>query len=298
MVAPIKELKWLITGANGQLGRSIVEQLNSLEIENYPLIRSDLDVTNRDQIKNIFSRLKPDVVINTAAWTDVEGAESWPDEARSINSDAPAYLAKASKLIGAKFIHISTDYVFSGDSVKPWAESDLPEPNSIYGKSKAAGEANVLFEYPESSYIVRTAWLYSRFGNNFVKKIAHKALNSEQGLKVVNDQIGQPTCATELSQQIIEMIRVDAVPGIYHGTSSGQASWFDLAQEIFSLLGKDRSMLAPIKTVELNQKVIRPKYSVLGHENWQLAGLKPMKHWKKALEKALPSIEDAIEVGK
>ena len=297
-MAPVKELKWLITGADGQLGRTMVDQLTSLGIENYPLNRNQLDITDEDAIEQAFRELKPDIVFNTAAWTNVDGAETSPHDAQKINSDAPGFLARASKKINAKFIHISTDYVFSGDAIKPWAENAKRSPSSVYGTTKAQGEINVLTEYPESSYIVRTAWLYSEYGNNFVKKIVQKALNETSEVRIVSDQVGQPTSAVDLAKQIIAMVPKDVSAGIYHGTNGGEASWFELTQEIFTLLGQDIERVIPIRSSELNQKVIRPKYSVLSHENWQKEGMQVMSPWKNALEEALPSIVKAIQEGK
>ena len=290
MVAAIKELRWLIMGADGQLGRAFKEILTQSGITFLPLNRHQLDICDEEKIVSLFKSESPDVILNAAAWTKVDEAERHRKEVFRINAFGPKFLASASASIGAKFIHMSTDYVFSGDSTTPWNETTLASPISIYGESKARGEKLVLQEYPENSYVVRTAWLYSPWGRNFVKTMAQKALSGEKEVKVVANQIGQPTSALDLAVHILEMINKRVTPGIYHGTNSGQASWYEVAKMIYSYAGRNSNCVVPIDSSDLNNAARRPNYSVLGFDNWRREGMQPMRNWEDALESTLPFI--------
>jgi dTDP-4-dehydrorhamnose reductase len=273
-------MTWLITGGSGQLGRALCLVLNERGINNICLGSKDLDIRiSIDVIARVHS-ITPSVIINAAAWTDVDGAELEPARAHAVNGQGAANLAIAAKLTGAVFAHVSTDYVFSGNRDRPWQEGDLRAPISVYGKSKAAGEVAVLNEYADRSYVFRTAWLYSPWGKNFVKTITKKAL-TEDKVFVVDDQFGQPTFALDLANQIVDAILSGIPFGIYHATNSGECSWFDLAREIFELSGASVSRLVPVSTSVYPQKARRPSYSVLGHELW--TDLPPMRNWRIAL---------------
>ena len=294
MVATIKELKWLILGGDGQLGRAFKEVLTERGVTFLPLNRHQLDICDQEKIVSLFKSESPDVVLNTAAWTNVDEAERNKEEVFRINAFSPQFLASVSASIGAKFIHMSTDYVFSGDSKTPWNETAPTSPISVYGESKARGEKLVLHEYPENSYIVRTAWLYSPWGRNFVKTMAHKALSGEKEVKVVANQFGQPTSALDLAVHILEMINKQVIPGIYHGTNSGNASWYELARMIYSYAGRDSNCVVPINSSDLQNAARRPNYSVLGSDNWRREGMHPMRNWEEALERTLPCIFQEI----
>jgi dTDP-4-dehydrorhamnose reductase len=239
--------------------------------------------------------LSPDIIINCAAWTDVEGAESNEELAARVNSDGAENLAIAAKGCGAKFLHISTDYVFSGDKQEPWLESSLKNPQSSYGRTKADGEDRVLRAYTENSMIIRTAWLYSPWDKNFAKTMTRLALDGKSEVRVVNDQKGQPTSAIDLANQIISLAVSQTASGIFHGTNGGEASWFDFAQEIFKCTGEDINRLIPVSSDEYTQKAKRPEYSVLGHDAWNKTGITPMRDWRHALTDAMPEIISSVK---
>jgi dTDP-4-dehydrorhamnose reductase len=284
-------MTWLIIGGTGQLGRALCLVLNERGINNICLGSKDLDITISIDVIARVHLITPSVIINAAAWTDVDGAELEPASAHAVNGQGAANLAIAAKLTGAVFAHISTDYVFSGNRDRPWQEGDLRAPISVYGESKAAGEVAVLNEYGDRSYVFRTAWLYSPWGKNFVKTMTKKAL-TEDKVFVVDDQFGQPTFAIDLANQIVDAILSGLPFGIYHATNSGECSWFDLAREIFELSGASVSRLVPVSTSIHHQKARRPSYSVLGHELW--VDIPPMRDWRIALVRNFDQILVAV----
>lgn len=290
-------MKWMILGGEGQLGQTMALDLSKSGVEYISLNRSQLDITNQMDIDVWINSEKPNVVLNAAAWTNVDAAETMEDEARNVNTFGPQLIAGACARIGALNIQISTDYVFSGKSNTPWSEDAEPSPISVYGKTKAEGEKLALEANPKGAYVVRTAWLYSPYGKNFVKTIAKIAINETRIVEVVTDQVGQPTSAIDLSSQIHKMIVRGVAPGIYHGTNSGQASWFELAQEIFSLTGEDAHRVIPIRSTQILRQAKRPVYSVLGYDHWVAQDIQPMQNWKNALRDMLPTILQAGEKG-
>ena len=295
MVAPINRLRWLIVGGQGQLGRAMAFELDKNEIEYISLSRNQLDITNRDRIYEEFERTKPDVVLNAAAWTNVDLAETHEETAHLINAEGPMMLAAASANRGAKYIQVSTDYVFSGISNSPWNENAEVSPISVYGRTKADGEELVLNTYPEGSFVVRTAWLYSPWGRNFAKTMLRIALCESKQVDVVNDQVGQPTSALDLAAQLLSVVKLEIKPGIYHGTNSGQTSWFDFAQEIFSLVGQDPLRINAVSSELSSAKAKRPINSVLGLNKWREVGMDPMQNWQTALSSALPALLRELE---
>ena len=293
MVEATKEplaMTWLITGGSGQLGLAMQAELSRREIQFFALNSMDLDITNPESVNKMFSTSAPNIVVNCAAWTDVDGAEANKDMAFAVNALGPKNLAVASKRIGAIFVQISTDYVFSGDSDTPWQEDEVRNPSSVYGSSKRDGELFIEDIYPEGSYIIRTAWLYSPNGRNFAKTMAKLALSNADEVRVVNDQFGQPTSAGDLSKQIVDLVMAKKSFGVYHGTNSGSASWFDFAQEIFELVGKEKLRIVPVSTSEFPRPAKRPSYSVLGHDNWRKSGIEVMPEWKSTLAREMPAI--------
>ena len=289
-------MKWLVTGANGQLGQALSAQLADEGLDFAALDSKQLDITNLNQVSEIISNLRPEVIINTAAWTDVEGAENNRGAAFKVNEKGVENLVLAARATNSVFMHISTDYVFSGYSNKPWSENSPMNPCGVYGLSKAAGEIVIGRLFPERSYILRTAWLYSQYGQNFAKTICSLALNSEEEVRVVDDQVGQPTNAQNLASQVISLVNSRAKFGVYHGTNSGQASWFEFAKEIFKLTGANINRVIPVHSSEYPRLAERPTYSVLGQESWHGSGTNPMQNWKRALEEAMPAILDSIEM--
>lgn len=252
----------LITGANGQLGHALRQ-----EIEKDPEINpiytdyEDLDITNVEDIDHFLKKHHVDIVVNCAAYTAVDRAESDNIRAAAINTAAVGNLGQAAAKHGFKVIHISTDYVFSGENFRPYEENDEPYPHSIYGRTKLEGEG-LLSSFCKDAIIIRTAWLYSEFGNNFVKTMLRLA-NEKDQLNVVCDQIGSPTYAGDLAAAIHSVITSSKwQPGIYHFTNEGVASWYDFAKAIFEISGKDMKV-NPIRTAEYPTPAKRPLYSVL-----------------------------------
>jgi dTDP-4-dehydrorhamnose reductase len=295
MVAPVKDMKWMILGGEGQLGRAISKELAISGVEFISLNRVQLDITNLIDIKEWFKKESPDVVVNSAAWTNVDSAESEEKEALLVNAFGPKYLAEQCAENGVRFIQISTDYVFSGDATSPWGEFEETEPTSAYGRTKAQGERFVLDVYPSGSLVVRTAWLYSPWGKNFVKTVLKIALKENRNIEVVGDQVGQPTSAIDLSKQIHELVNSGVTHGIYHGTNSGQATWFELAQLLFSVVGQDPYRVKEVNSSAFPRPAKRPQYSVLGHKLWKSTGVRPMRNWQDALNDVLPEILQSIE---
>lgn len=283
-------MTWLIVGGNGQLGKALSGVLAGRKIDFRALGSEDLDIRSGPLCSERIRAMSPSVIVNAAAWTDVDGAESDVDGAYAVNAEGALNLSMAAKAVGAVFAHVSTDYVFAGVGTTPWKEDDVRAPVSVYGKSKAAGEVAVLAHYPEGSYVFRTAWLYSQWGKNFAKTMTRLALSGEGEVRVVDDQVGQPTSALDLANQIVDAVLDKSPYGIYHATNSGQASWYEFACEIFKLCKSDVGRIVPVTSNEFKRAAIRPGYSVLGHERWVGTGIPPMRDWKVALLCEMPEI--------
>jgi len=277
----------LVTGANGQLGTELVDLYGArADDEVLGVDLPDLDITASDSVASSFSSFSPDVVINCAAWTAVDAAEENEDSALIVNGDGPRVLAQACRDAGAWLVQVSTDYVFSCAATSPYDEVATPDPRSAYGRTKLVGEIAVQEELPDAHYIVRTAWLYGHEGNNFVKTMMR--LESERDtIDVVDDQIGQPTYAADLAAQIVSLVDARPVAGIFHGTNSGQVSWFGFTQEIFRLIGADPSRVHPVTSEQFVRPAPRPAYSVLGHDRWAEVGLTEMRDWRAAIAEAI-----------
>jgi dTDP-4-dehydrorhamnose reductase len=288
-------MSWLITGGSGQLGVAVSNELDKQKMAFDALSSKDLDITRSSRVSEAIIKFAPKVIINCAAWTDVDGAESHEFDASRVNSDGPENLALAAKLCNSKLIHVSTDYVFSGESQTPWQIEDEINPQSAYGRTKALGESRVLATYPESSFIVRTAWLYSPWGKNFAKTMTKLAINGEDEVRVVNDQVGQPTSAIDLAEQLVRLGQSTSLAGIYHGTNSRQATWFEFAQEIFNLVGANVGRVTPVSSNQYSRPAKRPSFSVLSHDSWASTSIKPMRDWRIALTEAMPAIISAVQ---
>lgn len=288
-------MSWLITGGSGQLGIAVSKELDKLGIAFDAWGSKDLDITQSSFVCEAIEKLSPTVIINCAAWTDVDGAESHEMDASSVNSDGPENLAFAAKLCNSKLIHVSTDYVFSGESQSPWQVADAINPQSAYGRTKAHGEVRVLASYPESSFVVRTAWLYSPWGKNFAKTITKLAIKGGGEVRVVNDQVGQPTSVLDLANQLVQLGQSASPTGIYHGTNSGQATWFEFAQEIFKIADADVHRVISVSSNEYPRPAKRPSYSVLSHDAWAKTSVKPLRDWRIALADAMPAIISAVK---
>ena len=288
-------MTWLITGGSGQLGIAASQELGARGILFSAWDSRDLDVTQGPIVLDLISQLSPKVIINCAAWTDVDRAETNESQASRVNGDGAENISIAAKKCGAKLIHISTDYVFSGESKTPWQVGDVINPQNTYGRTKADGESRVLLAHPENSSIVRTAWLYSPWGNNFAKMMSRLAINAHGEVRVVNDQLGQPTSATDLAKQLVDLGLSSSSAGIYHGTNSGEATWFEFAQEIFKLAGADSSRVVPVSSSEYPRTAKRPSYSVLSHDSWSKTSVHPMRDWRIAIEQAMPAIISMVK---
>ena len=273
--------RYLITGAAGMLGRDLQAALAGRDVTAFD--RTELDITDRAAV--LAQVVGYDVIINAAAYTQVDDAETNEDAAYAINATGPHNLALAASATGAKLVQISTDYVFDGSATAPYAEDTEIDPISAYGRTKAAGEAFVLQEHPAGSYIVRTAWLYGQHGPNFPKTML-KLAAARDTLSVVDDQVGQPTWTADLAAQIVALLDSDAPAGIYHGTSSGVTSWFGFARAVFATAGLDPERVTPTDSSQFVRPAPRPSYSVLGHDAWAAAGLSPIRDWREALAAA------------
>ena len=284
--------RWLVTGAGGMLGQDLVTCLERDGETALALTRADLDITDQAAVTATVLGCRPDIVVNCAAWTAVDEAEAHEDEAFEVNGRGARLVAAACAAGGARLIHMSTDYVFPGDACRPYAEHDRCAPRTAYGRTKLAGERAVAELLPGSGYIVRTAWLYGAHGPNFVRTM----IGLERGGKVVDvvdDQHGQPTWAMDVAGHVIALARSGAPPGVYHATSSGETTWFGLAREIFRLLGADTARVRPVTSDAYPRPAPRPGYSVLGHDAWASAGIKPIPGWRPRLDQGLRAVAAA-----
>lgn len=308
-VSTAAPVRWLVTGARGQLGSELTELLCRDGEDVTAAGRAELDVTGdgvADALRRWAAGSGADpagpvdgrgagrrlVVLNAAAWTDVDGAEADPAGAAAANTDAPARLAAACAELGATLVHVSTDYVFPGTLVldpatgvpRPYEVDDPVGPATVYGATKEAGERAVRAALADH-YIVRTAWVYGAVGGNFVKTIA--ALRHRRDtLNVVADQHGCPTWAAELAGGLVELVRAGAPYGTYHLTGAGEATWYDLARAVFEEVGADPARIHPCDSAAFPRPAPRPAYSVLSGRSWTAAGLRPPCEWRDALRSA------------
>jgi dTDP-4-dehydrorhamnose reductase len=250
--------------------------------------RAELDITSAAAVREAVAG--HDVVVNAAAWTDVDGAEADEARALAVNGTGAAHIAAACAESGAVLVHVSTDYVFAGDATEPYREDAPIQPLNAYGRTKAVGEAAVRDLLPERGFVVRTAWLYGEHGRNFVATILRASAERET-LDVVNDAAGQPTWSYPLAQRLVRLGRAAAAgqapPGIYHGTASGCTTWYGLAREIFALSGLDPDRVRPVTSDHIRRPARRPSYSVLSQAGWARAGLAPLADWREMLAEAL-----------
>ncbi|WP_167136786.1 dTDP-4-dehydrorhamnose reductase [Diaminobutyricimonas sp. TR449] len=276
--------RYLIAGAGGMLGHDLQAVFADRDVT--ALSRAQLDVTDLRAVRG--AATGHDVIINAAAYTRVDDAESDEDAAYAVNAIGAKNLAIAAAENDARLVQLSTDYVFDGTAVTPYGEYTTRHPISAYGRTKGEGERLALEANPARTYIVRTAWLYGQHGPNFAKTMLRLA-TSQPVITVVTDQVGQPTWTVDLARQIFALVDSDAPAGIYHGTNSGQASWFDFARTIFASVGIDPARVQPTDSGLFARAARRPAYSVLGHDAWGRVGLKPMRPWTEALEEAAAS---------
>ncbi|WP_431941352.1 dTDP-4-dehydrorhamnose reductase [Nocardia grenadensis] len=269
----------LVTGAGGQVGGELLRRIPAVRA----FTRSRLDITDRAAVESV---VRPgDIVLNCAAFTAVDRAESEPGAAFAANETGPAVLAAACARAGARLIHLSTDYVFPGTAERPYEPSDPTGPTTVYGRSKLAGERAVRDLCPQAQ-IVRTAWVYAGTGTDFVATM--RRLEKERDtVSVVNDQIGSPTFAADLAAGLLELAATPSAPPVLHATNSGRASWYDLARAVFAGIGADPERVRPCTTAEFPRPAARPAFSVLSGTAWRDAGLTPLRPWESALTEAL-----------
>ncbi len=292
-------MKLLITGFQGQLGQTLNELLQSKTnpfgalpqcYENAEIVGVDLaelDISDAKATLALVKELRPDVIFNCAAMTNVDGCETDYQTAMKVNVMGTANLASAAQAVGAKFLHISTDYVFAGDASTPYCEWDLPAPNTAYGKSKYAGEQMAL-SLCQKTYIMRTAWLYSKYGNNFVKTMRRLGAQKEQ-ISVVCDQRGNPTNALDLAYHML-LVATTEDYGVYHCTGNDECSWCDFATEIMHLSGLG-CRVNPCTSEEYPSKTPRPKYSSLRNLHLECTVGNFMRPWKEALEATIQELD-------
>ena len=271
----------LVVGANGMLGRDLLallgERGQGVDID-------EIDITSPESVLKVIGLLKPEVVVNCAAYTDVDGCEGNTETAMAVNGEGVGYLAMACRDLGALLVQISTDYIFDGEKKEPYVPDDLPEPLNEYGNSKLLGEFHIQ-EVLDNYLIIRTAWLFGLGGKNFVKGILEAADRGEP-LRVVNDQIGSPTYTVDLAEAISHLIQCQA-KGIVHATNQGYCSRYQLAQEILRQTGRENVELIPISSTETDRPAPRPTYSVLDNNAYIALTQKPLPAWQDALRRYL-----------
>jgi len=283
-----QQARWLVTGAHGQLGSDLRRVLTDAGVgpERLLALGSDqLDITSSASVQAVFADFEPQLVVNAAAYTAVDDAETDEERAFAVNAAGPALLAAAAARTGARLLQVSTDYVFAGEASQPYPAHAEPDPRSAYGRTKLAGELAVRELAPEHGYIVRTAWVYGATGSNFVKTMA-RLEQARDTIEVVDDQRGSPTWSADLARGLVQLAGGAAGPGVYHCTGSGETSWYGLARAVFEELGADPERVRPTTTDKFPRPAPRPAYSVLSDESWRAAGLTAMPHWRAALRHA------------
>lgn len=287
-------MRWLVTGAGGMLGHDMVEELARRGEDVTGLDRTGLDITRPESVTGAFAAYRPDLVVNCAAYTAVDDAET--DEARAllVNGEGPGLLAAACATHGVRLVHVSTDYVFDGGARAPYREDHPPSPRTAYGRTKLAGERAVRAALPDAGVIVRTAWLYGVHGHSFVRTMLELEARRDT-LDVVDDQRGQPTWSADVAARIADLgPRVGhGAAGVFHATAAGEATWYDLAREVFRRADADPARVRPVTGDAFPRPAPRPAYSVLAHGRWREVGLPPPRDWRAALWQALPLIREA-----
>jgi dTDP-4-dehydrorhamnose reductase len=284
-------MRMMITGAGGQVGRHMAEFCRTAGDEVIAADHATLDVTDRDAVLRALDGTRPDVVLHAAAWTAVDACESDPDRAFAVNALASRHVSEASAQIGAHLVYISTDYVFDGTLDRPYNEWDTPNPQSVYGRSKLAGEIEVARVRGDAT-LVRISWVCGLFGNNMVKTVLRLAKNHES-LAFVNDQRGHPTIVGDLVP-VLRRLAAERRPGTYHVTNQGVVTWFDFAREVFSAAGLDAGRIRPICTADLDPRrpAPRPQNSVLDNAALRLSGLEPLPDFRPSLHRLVTALAD------
>lgn len=280
-------MRWLVTGAAGMLGVDLVTALEQHGYDVTAATRGAAELTDPVQVRELVEG--HDVVVNCAAWTDVDGAESHESSALLDNAVAPDLIARAVAPGSGRMVHLSTDYVFDGRATTPYAEDAVTAPTSVYGRTKAAGEEAVRAALPDRHLLVRTAWLYGAHGSSFPRTIARLA--RERGtVEVVEDQLGQPTWTADVAELILRLVEADVPAGTYHATSSGRCSWYEFAREVVVADGLDADVVTPTTSERFRRPAPRPAYSVLGHDALARVGVEPIAEWRERWHAAAPQV--------
>jgi dTDP-4-dehydrorhamnose reductase len=279
-------MKILVTGAKGQLGTELMQVITARGDDGVGIDIDTVDITQREIVHDVFAQIRPDAVINCAAWTAVDACEDDPDKALTANGVAVRWVAEACDAIDAHLVHVSTDYVFDGTKPTPYVETDVPNPQSVYGTTKLAGEAEALAIGTRAA-VVRTSWVCGFHGNNMVKTV-HKLAQERDSLSFVSDQIGHPTFTSDLAP-LLHTAATDRLAGIFHGTNQGAVSWYEFVREIVRLMGRDPSMVHAITTAELQppRPAKRPANSVLDNKALRDLGYAPTRDFREPLAELL-----------
>ena len=275
-------MRWLIAGAKGMLGQDLVERVVRDGHDVVAVDRDEIDITDPHSVAQVVKDI--DVLVNVAAFTVVDKAEEEEAAAFTVNATGPEILARRCAEIGARIVHISTDYVFGGDATSPYQENELMEPKGAYGRTKAAGEWAVRVN-TNNYLIVRTAWLYGAHGNSFPATMK-RLVEANGTISVVTDEVGQPTWTVDLADLIVRLIDAEAPSGIYHGTSSGSTNWNGFAKAIMESIGKDPEVVKETTAAAFNRPAPRPHYSVLGHLALERIGVEPIGNWAERWKEA------------
>lgn len=280
-------MKIIVTGVNGQLGFDVVRELKLRGYQNiYGIDIEDLDITNQNDVNDFFREKKPNLIIHCAAYTTVDKAEENRDFCMNVNLNGTRYLIDQAIMYDAKFVYISTDYVFDGEKNSPYEIDDQPNPKSVYGQSKYFGELETMKH--DKYFIVRTSWVFGKNGTNFIKTMLRLSKEKKE-LNIINDQLGSPTYTYDLSKLLVDLIETDKY-GIYHGTNEGICTWYEFAKKIFEL-SKIMTTVHPILSAEYPMKAKRPNNSVLSKESLYSNGFKGLPYWEDALKRYLKEIE-------
>jgi dTDP-4-dehydrorhamnose reductase len=295
-MSPQRNQTVLITGAGGQIGLELQGTAPASWVV-LPYNTSQLDVTQSEHVHETISRERPSVVIHAAAYTDVDGAERESSRAKAVNTEGAAHVAAAARDVGAAMIYLSTDFVFDGSSGRPYLPDDSAQPLSVYGRTKLAGERAVFDAAGSSALIVRTAWVYSSHGRNFVRTMLH-LMKTQETVGVVSDQVGTPTWAKRLAQALWSAVDQPRITGIVHWTDAGVASWYDFAvaiqeEALRAGLLERAAVIRPLRTEDFPRPARRPSYSVLDKTSgWKLLG-GPAPHWRSNLRCMIESLAHA-----
>lgn len=278
-------MRILVTGAGGQVGRELVELCKAAGDEVVACDHARLDVGDRDVVLQAITSVRPDAVVHAAAWTAVDACESDPDRALLVNGLAVRHVAEGCRRVGAHLVQMSTDYVFDGTKPTPYDEWDVPNPQSVYGRSKWAGEQELAGNVDAT--IVRISWVCGRYGNNMVKTLLRLVADGVNP-KFVDDQIGHPTIVGDLVP-VLRRFAAERRPGLFHVTNQGAVSWYEFAREVFELAGADPDRVRPIKTIELDppRPAPRPANSVLDNTAMRLSGDPLLRHHRDALSELI-----------